>query len=752
MASRQRTSSSRCSVLTTQKESSTATACAYCHVSDARQRRRSRRLHAALRPGAVRRAGAGGGRRRARHGALPARRGAAGARLHGARGLLSLRSQGPRPALGRAWPSTSPTCCARRAARPTSCTSSGSRCSRSTSTCCAPTAARGSSPPTTSSRASRGRASSTRQRAALRAHGRHRRPHRARARAAGRRARRRPAPRVHVIPHGILRPARVDAPAAARAAPPYDGPVVALLRPAAPVQGHRRARRGVAGDRATPSCGSSARRAWTPRRCTPPRRRACASSSASSARARPRRSSAAPTSPCCPTARSSSRACSPPRWASACRSLLTDVGSASPRSPRPARPSSSPPATPAALHEALAGLLADPARRAQRSPMASRCGSPTRCTAGARSRAPTSPSTPVAAALTAWPSSSGCAVGLLVYAQVGYPLLLELLGRLRRRPAPVGDRGAGGAAPSVALVVAAHREAAIIEAKVANARDARLAGRPPGGHRRLRRLAPTTRRARARAAGADVVLELPARRQGPRAGRRGRCARGGELLAFSRRQRALGARRAARARGARSPTRGRLRLRPGALRQRGRHQPGGPVLALRDGDPRRASPSCTPSRRATAPSTRCAPRPTCASTPIMGHDLVAALQHGQARLARRVRPRGARDREDGPDRRGRVRAQAAHDEPRLADRPARRAARSRAAIRRSTRSWSPRTGSCATPTPFLHLVRSSPTSAPPGAGRVYVAALAAQLAAPGGRRGGRARAACAPCSSRATTC
>ena len=36
------------------------------------------------------------------------------------------------------------------------------------------------------------------------------------------------------------------------------------------------------GDRATPSCGSWAPRAWTPRRCAPPRRPACASSSASS--------------------------------------------------------------------------------------------------------------------------------------------------------------------------------------------------------------------------------------------------------------------------------------------------------------------------------------------------------------------------------------------------------------------------------------------------------------------------------------
>ena len=60
--------------------------------------------------------------------------------------------------------------------------------------------------------------------------------------------------------------------------------------------------------------------------------------------------------------------------------------------------------------------------------------------------------------------------------------------------------------------------------------------------------------------------------------------------------------------------------------------------------------------------------------PIMGHDLSLPVQHGQARLARRLRAGGARDREDGALDRGRVRPQAADDEPRLADRPARRAA------------------------------------------------------------------------------
>jgi glycosyltransferase involved in cell wall biosynthesis len=121
-------------------------------------------------------------------------------------------------------------------------------------------------------------------------------------------------------------------------------------------------------------------------------------------------------------------------------------------------------------------------------------------------------------------------VALLVYAQVGYPLLLELLGRLRR-----GRSLAAGVAndsePSVSLVIAAHREAEIIEAKVANARALDW----PAD--RLEVIvacdgSPDDTPARARAAGADLVLELPwggkVRAQDAAVGRAG-----GELLAFS---------------------------------------------------------------------------------------------------------------------------------------------------------------------------------------------------------------------------
>jgi hypothetical protein len=52
------------------------------------------------------------------------------------------------------------------------------------------------------------------------------------------------------------------------------------------------------------------------------------------------------------------------------------------------------------------------------------------------------------------------------------------------------------------------------------------------------------------------------------------------------------------------------------------------------------------------------------------------VQLRQARPPRRVPADGAGDREDGPEHRGRVGPQAAHDEPRVADRPHGRPARS----------------------------------------------------------------------------
>jgi cellulose synthase/poly-beta-1,6-N-acetylglucosamine synthase-like glycosyltransferase len=120
------------------------------------------------------------------------------------------------------------------------------------------------------------------------------------------------------------------------------------------------------------------------------------------------------------------------------------------------------------------------------------------------------------------------AVGLLVYAQVGYPVLLWVLGRLhtQRRATP-----AGAERPRVSLIVAAHREGGVIEGKMANARALDW----PAD--RLEVIvacdgSPDDTAARARAAGADVVLELPwggkVRAQDAAVERAS-----GELLAFS---------------------------------------------------------------------------------------------------------------------------------------------------------------------------------------------------------------------------
>jgi cellulose synthase/poly-beta-1,6-N-acetylglucosamine synthase-like glycosyltransferase len=120
------------------------------------------------------------------------------------------------------------------------------------------------------------------------------------------------------------------------------------------------------------------------------------------------------------------------------------------------------------------------------------------------------------------------AVGLLVYAQVGYPVLLEMLGRVRRvrRATPEGAER-----PRVSLIVAAHREAEVIAGKVANARALDW----PAGQLEVIVAcdgSPDDTAARARAAGADVVLELPWGGK-VRAQDAGVEKASGELLAFS---------------------------------------------------------------------------------------------------------------------------------------------------------------------------------------------------------------------------
>jgi len=62
-----------------------------------------------------------------------------------------------------------------------------------------------------------------------------------------------------------------------------------------------------------------------------------------------------------------------------------------------------------------------------------------------------------------------CCAALIVYAQLGYGLLLALLG-LVLRPAASPAAATGGELPSVTVVVAAYREEAVIAEKVANVR------------------------------------------------------------------------------------------------------------------------------------------------------------------------------------------------------------------------------------------------------------------------------------------
>jgi cellulose synthase/poly-beta-1,6-N-acetylglucosamine synthase-like glycosyltransferase len=97
---------------------------------------------------------------------------------------------------------------------------------------------------------------------------------------------------------------------------------------------------------------------------------------------------------------------------------------------------------------------------------------------------------------------------LLAYAQVGYGVLLALLARVLRLPPPVADPDPAAELPRVALVVAAHDEAPVIDAKLRNARDLDYP------REKLTIVVASDGStddtvARARAGGADVVLDLP---------------------------------------------------------------------------------------------------------------------------------------------------------------------------------------------------------------------------------------------------
>jgi cellulose synthase/poly-beta-1,6-N-acetylglucosamine synthase-like glycosyltransferase len=119
--------------------------------------------------------------------------------------------------------------------------------------------------------------------------------------------------------------------------------------------------------------------------------------------------------------------------------------------------------------------------------------------------------------------------GLIVYTHLGYPLALRLLLALRRRPTLTP--GVWEELPRVSLLVAAYDEEEVIEAKVANA----LALDYP--RERLELIVASDGSADAtaelaRAAGADVVLELP--RAGKLAAQNAAAEKAtGEILAFS---------------------------------------------------------------------------------------------------------------------------------------------------------------------------------------------------------------------------
>ncbi|HWD86060.1 MAG TPA: glycosyltransferase [Solirubrobacteraceae bacterium] len=109
-----------------------------------------------------------------------------------------------------------------------------------------------------------------------------------------------------------------------------------------------------------------------------------------------------------------------------------------------------------------------------------------------------------AVAIVFWVSA-----GLLVYAQAGYGLLLLALGRLRPARPGAGQPRAGRTEPLVvSVIVAAYAEEAVIARRVANLRDLDY---PPDCLEVIVACdgSPDGTAARAREAGAEVVLELP---------------------------------------------------------------------------------------------------------------------------------------------------------------------------------------------------------------------------------------------------
>ena len=178
---------------------------------------------------------------------------------------------------------------------------------------------------------------------------------------------------------------------------------------------------------------------------------------------------------------------------------------------------------------------------------------------------------------------------LIVYTHVGYPLVLAVLVRLRaawaaRAPRSWRSPARPPSCPSVSLIVPAYDEEEVIAAKVANA----LALDYPRERLQLIVASDGSTDAtaeRAREAGADLVLELPRRRQGRRPQRRRRPGRSATCSPSPTPTASGRPTPCCRLVAPFADPARRLRLRPGPLHRRRRRQPRGRLLALRDGGP-----------------------------------------------------------------------------------------------------------------------------------------------------------------------
>ena len=414
---------------------------------------------------------------------------------------------------------------------------------------------------------------------------------RVRARPAGRASSASTRPRSTSIHHGAFEHLTLAAARGAAARPSsrdVDRPGGPVLRPAAALQGRRRAARGVAGRRGRRAVDRRAAADAARSRCRPGLRRIVRFVPRFVVGRRGgRRSSAAPTSSSCPTrapSGSTSRACSRPRWRSASRSCsATSAGSA--RSPRRAPPGWLPPDDPLALRAALAELLADPGaasgspRRARR-----RREGRTRGTARPTRRSRST------ASWFAQPPWSIVADRVLAVGRpccstptLGYPVAA----RGCSREAAAADRARrAGPRPTtsfrrVSVIVAAYAEQDVIADRVANLRALDYPAERARADRRLRRLARRDRRsAPARPAPTSCSSCRAAARSAPR----------------TRRSSARGARSSPSRTPTSSGSRDALRAPGGAVRRPARSA----TCAARS----RSSTSAAPTRRACTGATR----------------------------------------------------------------------------------------------------------------------------------------------------